>query len=435
MTRRTPPTPTGHPVVGNTIQFASDAFGFVEDARAACGDAFAVDLLGPETLYVLAAPEHARRVLDSDADAFGKTADFRRAFGEGLVSVEGETWRRQRQLLQPHFYRDRIASYVPTMVRRTRRRLDTWADGDRLDVEEEMSALALEVLFATLFGRELAVDGDDRLRRSAADLNGWFEPSSWALPAGVPTPARRRFRRAKAHLRETVDGLIEDRMGEPADADDLLATLVRGRAAGGLSRETLTDQLVTFVFAGHETTAKAMSFAWYLLATHPDARERFHEELAATLGGDDPTAADLRELPFTDRVLREAMRLYPPVHTIPRRTTREVEVGDYRLPADREVHLSVYLLHRNGAVYDDPLAFRPDRWRDDDRPAYGYLPFGGGRRRCIGQEFALAEAKAVLATVGQRYRLEWPREEPLAVEPAVTTRIAGDATMSVHERR
>lgn len=437
MGSRIPPTPSGPPIIGNTLQFGGDTFEFIETAKTECGDVFGLDLLGREHLYILASHDHAEQVLKTENDAFAKTADFRRAFGDGLVTVEGETWKQQRQRLQPYFYRDRIESYTETIVERTRRRLDTWNAGEQRNISEEMSSLALEVLFATLFGRDLTVGGDDQLRRSAAGLNGWFKPSSWALPEWVPTPARRRFRRSVAHLRDEVDRILDERERTGAEGDDLLSKLVRLGEHDGLSRDQIKDQVVTFTFAGHETTAKAMTFAWYLLATNPNARDRFHHELETTLGGADPTASDLAELSYTERVLQEAMRLYPPVHTIPRRTTRPVDVGEYHLPEGSEVHLSTYLIHRDDRVYDEPLAFRPDRWTDENAagiPNFAHIPFGGGQRLCIGREFALTEAKAVFATIGQRYRLEWPHEEPLSVTPEVTTHVDGDAAMAVHNR-
>jgi cytochrome P450 len=417
------------------VGYALDSFGFVEDAVASVGSPYRVSLPGTD-LYVLAEPAHLKRALVDDVDAFGKTEDFRTAFGDGLLTVEGETWREQRDLLSPYFFRERIGGYTDRMAARTDRRLDRWSPGDRIDAEAELSALALEILFSALFGRELALDGDAALRRSANGLNGWFKPTSWVLPEWVPTPSRRRFHRSVERLRGEVDRLIERRERTGAEGEDLLSKLVRARDHVDLPEETIKDQLLTFIFAGHETTAKAMTFTLYFLARNPGIREQVEAEADAMVAGEGaPTLTDLDGMDALDRALRESMRLYPPVHTIPRRTTEPVEVDGYRVPAGEEVHLSVYGVHRNAGVYEGPGQFRPSRWTDEvDRHDFAYVPFGGGRRSCIGREFALTEAKVVLGTICSRYRLEWLSEESIEVDPQVTTGVDGEATMVVHER-
>ncbi len=420
-----PPSPQGHPGAGNTLQFAADPFGFVDRVIGEVGDLFRLDLLGEE-VYILAHPDYAERVLVSDVESFGKTEDFRRAFGEGLLTVEGDAWRRQREAIAPHFFRERIDGYADTMAERAARRARTW--DERIDLESEMSALALEILFASLFGRDLDVDGDDRIRESAAGLNGWFEPTSWALPEWMPTPARRRFRRSVDALEAEADRLIGD--ADP-DGDSLLSGLVAAAEAGApLTEERLRDQVVTFTFAGHETTAKAMTFAWYYLAQNPSVRARFHDEVDAL---DGPPGGD--DLPLTRRVVKESLRLQAPVHTVPRRTTDTVEMSGYRIPEGKEVHVALRAIQRDGRFWEAPEAFRPERWTGERENAdFAYFPFGGGRRTCIGREFALAEATAVLATIGKEYEFRWEGDVPLAVTPEVTTRVAGDSPVRVFER-
>ncbi|WP_248895392.1 cytochrome P450 [Haloplanus halobius] len=461
MASRLPPSPSGYPVLKNAIHFARDPFAFVEDAVAECGDIYRMELPGIDDVFVFAHPEYFNRVLVTDVDAFGKTEDYRRAFGNGLLSVEGQRWRRQREMLQPLFYRDRIRGYTDQMVACTNRRLTTWTDGESHDMETEMRDLTLEVLFATLFGRRLVPGEDQELREAADGLNEWFAPSSWMLPPWVPTPARRRFKQSTKRLRREVRALLDDNKQEnPSNTDsgvensslsnhrvpaesavhDLLTQLQRAREtddAAQLTTEEIEDQLVTMVFAGHETTAAALGFTWYLLATHPDIRDRFHAELDTVLDGDPPSAEDLDDLEVTERIITEALRLYPPVHTIPRRTKTKVEIGGYSIPAGHELHLSIIHVHRDEQFYDEPLAFRPERWTDEfekELPDFAYAPFGGGRRSCIGREFALLEAKVVLATIGQEYRLDWERTGDLDLSPRVTTRTKEGIPLRIRRR-
>ena len=462
MSSQLPPAPSGYPVLKNAVQFARDPFTFVERATSECGDIYRMALPAVDDVFVFTHPDYFDRVLVSDVAAFGKTEDYQRAFGNGLLSVEGQKWRRQREMLQPLFYRDQIRGYTEQIVACTERRLETWMEGETLDMEPEMKNLTLEILFSTLFGRSL-VPGDDQELRDAADgLNEWFTPSSWILPSWVPTPARRRFGQSTKRLRQEVRRLLEegcDRTGlsedEPSGSDvqsipkqvpanqntpDLLTRLQQARNRDDeseLTIEEIEDQLITMVFAGHETTAAALAFTWYVLATKPDIREQFQEELDTVLDGERPTYDDLQELEYTDRIITEALRLYPPVHTIPRRTLTDVEVGGYRIPEGHEIHLSVIHVHRDEQFYEEPLAFRPERWTDEfeeELHDFAYAPFGGGRRSCIGREFALLEAKVVLATIGQKFQFDWEKEEKIELEPRVTTRTKEGIPLRIRQR-
>ena len=406
-----------------------------------------MDLPTVDDIHVLTHPDQLKRVLVTDVDAFGKTEDFQRAFGSGLLSTEGAQWRRQREVMQPLFFREQIEGYTEEMIRCTERRLATWDDDEVLDVEHAMRNLTLDVLFATLFGRELAPGEDEGLREAADGLNGWFEPTSWVLPQWVPTLARRRFKQSRTRLKEEVRKLLADNPSQKCQGTtacggipDLLSQLQMARDTEDgpqLSTEEIEDQLVTMVFAGHETTAAALGFIWYLLATHPSIRERFHDELETVLGGDSPTTDTLAELEVTDRIVTEALRLYPPIHTIPRRTEIDVEIDGFRIPEGEQIHLSVINAHRDKRFYDDPYEFQPDRWTDgfeEDLHDFAYIPFGGGRRTCIGREFARLEAKIILATVGQQFQFEWNDSNSLEIEPQMTMRTKNGIPMTVAQR-
>ena len=409
-----PPYPdaVGHPLT-HTLRTMPDVLGF-RDRALAEHDVARIRLLGPGDVYNLSHPSHLERALVDDRAAFGKSDDFRVAFGSGLVATEGETWRRQRGTLAPFFSRDSVRSYADGMADQVARRVERWTPDETVDLQRATRDLTLDVLFATLFGRELAVDGDDAIRDAAGRLHDWFAPTSYPLPTWVPTPARRRFRTGRRRLRGVATDLLDEAAADPpaspADADDLLSTLVavreRAGAATTMTDEEIRDQLVTLIFAGHDTTASALSLAFYELARHPAVRERVHAE-ADRLDGR-PTADDLDALPVTERVVRETLRLYPPVYVLPRETTRGVAVDGYRIPAGAPVWLGVRQVQRDARFFDDPETFRPGRWDGlrESIPDFAYAPFGGGPRLCLGRQFALAEAKLALATVCRRYRLE-----------------------------
>jgi cytochrome P450 len=441
-----PPYPStlGHPLT-HTVGAMRDVFGFRNRAMAE-RDLVRIRFLGPGDVYHLGHPNHFETVLLGGREQFRKSADFRVAFDGGLLAVEGETWRRQRSALQPLFARDHLLGYADGIVEQVRRRCRRWTPGTRLDLAAETSQLSLDVLFATLFGRELELDGDAAIRTAADRLHGWFAPTSYPLPDWVPTPSRRRFARGKRRLRDVADRLLDDAAAhppaDPSAADDLLSLLValrdaEGAAAGALSDERLRDQVVTMIFAGHDTTSTAIAFALYALATNPGVRRRFHAEVDALEGP--PTVADLDELAVTDRVVTETLRLYPPVYTIPREASTDVTIDGYRIPEGAPTWLTVDQVHRDARFYDDPSAFRPSRWRSDLRdrlPDFAYAPFGGGPRLCIGRQFALLEAKLALATIGREFDLRRPdddgRDPPLRGE--MTARMEPGTEFLVAER-
>ncbi|WP_299331883.1 cytochrome P450 [Haloplanus sp.] len=439
-----PPYPdtVGHPLL-HTVGSMRDVFGF-RDRAMADRDFVRIKLLGPGDVYHLGHPDHFERVLLNDRENFRKSDDFRIAFEGGLVAVEGETWRRQRETLQPLFTRDSLADYADGMVEVIRRRSRRWEPGTRIDLTHETSQLSLDVLFATLFGRELEVDGDEEVRTAADRLQHWFAPTSYPLPQWVPTPARWRFKRGKRRLQRVATELLDEKASDPpADptaADDLLSLLVGLREAGvesdALSDDRIRDQVVTMIFAGHDTTSTAIAFAFYELATHPDVRDRFHGEVDAL---DSVGIDDLDALAVTERIVTEALRLYPPVYTIPRETTTDVTVDGHRVPEGSPTWLTVDQVHRDPRFYDDPETFRPGRWDGDLRqriPDFAYAPFGGGPRRCIGRQFALMEAKLALAAIGREYHLAWPGDDAddTPMIAGMTARMAPETEFRVVER-
>lgn len=427
-----PPSPPGLPLLGHTLRFARDPLGLYGDVAASCDDVARLRVAGLGEFYALTHPDHVQRALTDDREAFEKTDDFRVAFGESVVATGGEQWRRQRDVLEAFFSPGRVRSYADRMVDLTERRLDRWTPGERLSLHGEMGAVALENLFGTVFGRPLDPDGDERLRRAANDINLWFRSTSFALPTWVPTPSRRRFRRAVDAVESEARRLLRERRA--GDGDDLLSALADLRTAddADLADSEAVDQVVGLTFAGHDTTALVLTYALHQLGTHPAVRERFHAELDAALDGP-PTPSDASGLAVTRRVVTETMRAYPPIHTVPRTTTRPVEVGGYRLEPGTRTHLGVWQVHRDARFWDDPEAWRPARWRDrSPESADAYLPFGAGPRTCLGRRFALLEATLVLAAVGRRYALD--PEGSLAFDPMATTQPADGVPVRVRGR-
>jgi len=399
------------------VRQMQDRFAFSEQALTA-HDVYRMKIVGKGDFYTLGHPDHMKRVLLTERDRFRKSDDFLIAFGEGVLTVEGEEWRKQRDMLQPLFTRDSVMDYADGMVEQIRRRSDRWQDGDRFDLQAEFTDMTLDVLCATVLGRELELDGDEELREAAEGLHDWFLPSSYFLPDWMPTPARRNFKDAKRTIEQESQRLLDEAAGDaptdPTEADDLLSLLVGLRESGMaedaamLTDERLRDQMVTMIFAGHDTTTGSLTFAFWALANSDDIRERFHEEVDQLNGP--PTMDDLDDLAVTEKIITETLRLYPPVYSMPRVTNETMAFDGYRIPEDSNISVSIRGIQRDDRWYDDPNEFRPDRWTDEFRKEihnFAYAPFGGGPRICIGREFALLEAKLALATIGQEYDLYW----------------------------
>ncbi|QZP37865.1 cytochrome P450 [Halobaculum magnesiiphilum] len=399
-----PPGPDGVPVLGTLPRFVRDPFAFY-DRLFAYGDVVSYDF-GLWNNVTLFHPDDVQRVLVDDADRFRKSHVQRRSgvdfLENGLLLTEGEEWREQRTQLQPLFYREKIETFAGAMVEEARELVDSWDDGEVVDLVDAYSTLAMRVLGRTLFGVDVHDgDGYEVIRRAATSVQERADAGSVTafLPDWVPTPANRRFARDTDAFREYVDRLVRERRGsDPADADDLLTLLVGLGEGDALSDEAVRDQLMTFLFAGHETTSLALSYATHALARRPDIADDLRAEAAAA---GDLDAAAIRSLDLTDRVVSESLRTYPPAYVLFREPTEDVVVGGYRIPAGTNISLPIWRLHTDPRWWDDPESFDPSRWLDEDpdRPEHAYLPFGAGPRHCIGMRFASLELRATLATV------------------------------------
>jgi cytochrome P450 len=390
--------------------------------------------IGPQHVFLVARGDLMREVLVTHQKSFKKGPGFERArivLGDGLLTSEGEFHLRQRRMLQPAFHRRRVAAYGDIMVDEAGRVGAGWQHGQVRDVSADMTQLALRVVTRALFGAEL----DDRARRigqAVAEVGEFFDYLTIALLPVLlrtPLPRVRRFRRGIAELKQAAEQVVAARRLDPtADGADLLSILLDARDSEGdgtgMTDEQVRDEAVTLITAGHETTANGLNWAWYMLALDPEVEGRFHAELAAVLDGRPPVPADAASLHYTEAVLLEAMRLYPPAWGIERRALCDQSIGGYVIPAGAAVLMPTFLINRDPRLYPDPLRFDPERFLPGapGRPDWAYPLFGGGTRKCIGAAFAMLEAVLVLAELGRRWRLRLDPERPVVPQARVSLR-------------
>jgi cytochrome P450 len=364
--------------------------------------------------------------------------------GDGLLTSEGEFYLRQRRLAQPAFHRQRVAAYGATMAAYAASRRDRWHAGETLDAHREMMALTLAIVGKTLFDADVeheAAEIGAALATTFESFNfGFFLPFSELLDR-LPLPATLRFRKARARLDATIYRLIEERRRSATDHGDLLSMLLLAQDTEGdggrMTDLQLRDEAMTLFLAGHETTANALTWTWYLLSQHPDVEARLHAEIDSALGERLPSADDLGALPYTRMVLAESMRLYPPAWIVGRRAIGPFEANGYTIPARSIVLMCQYTMHRDARWFPDPERFDPERFLPEhqaERPKFAYFPFGGGPRVCIGEQFAWMEGVIALATIAQRWQLRLAPGHPVALQPIITLRPKHGMRMTVEPR-
>lgn len=443
---RSPPGPKGEPIFGVSRTYSRDPLRFVEAVESAYGDLARFEM-GPLETYMVAEPSAIERVLVSDADRFRKP-DFRDdalgdLLGSGLLLSEGETWDRQRRLANPAFAASRIAGMADRITDHAAALVDSWSPGDVVDVERAMTTVTLDVILDLMMDVELPRERVEMIQDRLVPLGRRFEPNPvrFAAPSWLPLPGDAEFASAVAGLDEVLDEIVAERagtVGEGSDGPtDLLSILLRARDRGEQSDEQLRDELMTTLLAGHDTTALALTYTWFLLSEHPAAERRVHGELDAVLAGDRPAMEHVREFAYVDRVIDESMRLYPPVYTLFRQPTEPVELAGHVVPEGAAVMLPQWAVHRSARFWEDPDTFDPSRWRPErsrDRHRFAFFPFGGGPRHCIGKHLALLEAKLILATIAHEYRLEFLGRTPLSLQPSLTIHPRQRMRMRVVER-
>lgn len=366
---------------------------------------------------------------------------LRRIVGNGILVSEGEFWRRQRGLMAHAFTPRRIASYVTPMAEITARFADTLKDGAAVDIHDAMNRVTMEIVAKTLFDADVA-DKGGIVGRAIEDIMDFFANSPEAvlnLPDWFPSPRMRRFVAARDSVRAIIDEIIRERARDDADRGDLLGALLAARAEDGkgMSDEQLRDECVTLFLAGHETTSLLLAHTFYALAARPDIVARIREEADAVLGEREPTADDVKALPYSERVLTEALRLYPSAWAIGREVVDRVELHGRVFPKGTQLMTSQWAMQRDPRHFADPLVFDPDRWTPEKRrevPRGAYFPFADGPRVCIGNHFAMLEAQILLVGLLRRVSFELEPGEVLEFAPSVTLRPKKGIRMRVRRR-
>jgi cytochrome P450 len=394
--------------------------------------------LGPSHIVFINEPEFIHEILINQPQHFIKERTQRRMkilLGEGLITSDGEVHRRQRRIAAPAFHRQRIQAYGDLMVERAAHLRDGWKAGEAIDIASQMMQLALQVVARTLFNTDVTED----VLQINDQVNVIMELYNFliALPRAEaylnwPIPGLIRFRRARARLDKVVQRMIAEHRADGVDRGDLLSMLLASRDEesdhSGMTDEQVRDEVLTIFLAGYETVANALTWTWYLLSQNPQAEALMCAEIAEVLQGRLPTLEDMPRLRYTEMVLAESMRLYPPAWAMGRQSIADVEIGPYRFPTGTYFFFSQYIMQRTAEYFPDPLVFDPERFSAQNkagRPRFAYFPFGGGGRQCIGEAFAWMEGVLMVATIAQRWRLRFVPGQTVEVQPKITLRPKG----------
>lgn len=442
-----PPSQPAALIGGHLRAFWRDRTTFLTK-QAALGDVTYLRM-GPQLIYFVNYPDHIRDLLVVNADKFVKGRALQRAkvlLGEGLLTSEREFHLRQRRMIQPAFHRARIAEYAVSMVAYADRMAESWHGGDIRDIDQEMMLLTLQIVGKTLFNAEV---GDDASEIGAAMttmvelFNFLLLPFSEWLEK-LPLPHSIRFKRARRTLDRVMYGIINERRRSGEDTGDLLSMLLMAQDENDgstMTDEQVRDEALTLFLAGHETTANALTWTWYLLSQNAEAEAKFHAELGSVLGSKGgnpsgsesvssalrtPTMDDIPSLKYTESVLAESMRLYPPAWAIGRNVAVEHEFGGYKVPVGALVLTSPFVMHRDARFWERPAEFVPERWETQSVKEAGqrniYFPFGGGVRRCIGESFAWTEGILLLATIGRTWKFRLADGQSVGLNAQITLR-------------
>ncbi len=410
----------GHWFWGCLLDLAGDRTGFLIEGHERYGDVFVGRALTREMMFVRD-PAVVYAINVTHWADFYKPDYIKMMWkpflGNGLVPNDGESWRRQHKLIMPGFHKKRVDVYAQTMVDFTERMLDRWKEGERRDIRLEMNALALEVVASTLFDIDIGKEDSKTIREAIGEVSEILVTDADKMiprPSWWPTAENRRKRRAIAQIEEIIARVHHERMQSRKDRGDLFSHMVFVEdEQGRMSDEQLRDEAMTLIFAGHETTAHALTWTWYLLAKNPDKLAKLRDELSRVLGSRQVNVDDLPNLPYLEMVVKESLRLLPSVWAYARQAQRDVVIEGYQIKKGTTVTISHIAMGRNTEVYDEPLEFRPERWtRDFERtlPRGAYTPFAGGPRVCLGKQFAMMEMRSILATLVRRVDVTVPEE-------------------------
>ena len=432
---------------GHLLAMRRDPLAFLTKLAREHGD-IARFRLGPVEIHLLNRPEFIRDLLVTHAASFHKGRGLERAkrlLGEGLLTSEDPVHLRRRRMMQPVFHHDRIASCGAVMVEHGEGLSNRWRDGQVVDVSREMSRLTLAIVGRTLFDTDVESEADEigeALTAAVSLFSKTLTLPFFEILDRLPLPGNRRFEKAKARIDATIARMIAERRRAPAGRSDLLSLLIAAsdpeRDGEKMTDAQVRDEAVTLLLAGHETTANALTWTWYLLSQNPDAEAKLHAELDTVLGARAPSMTDLPKLGYTEMVLAESMRLYPPAWIVGRRALTEYTVGGYTVPARSIIVACQWVTHRDARWFPDPCRFDPDRFRAEAkaaRPKFAYFPFGGGPRVCIGEGFAWMEGVLLIATLARRWRLLLEPSRLVEPAPSITLRPKHGLRMRLERRR
>jgi len=426
------PGPEGDTIVGSLADLGRDPLGFLTQCARDYGDIVPMRL-GLTSVCLITNPDYIEQVL-KDRETFIKSRGLRvlkTLLGEGLLTAEGDSWLSHRRLAQPIFHQKKINGYATAMVDYAEQMLAIWRDGETRDVHAEIMRLTLRIVMKTIFNTEID-EGEARTVANALDVAmHWFESKrrqGFLVWEWFPRPENIQYRRTIAEMDEAIYKLIQQRRDSDEETKDLLSMLMHARdeeTGQQMNDKQLRNEVVTLMLAGHETTANALSWTWVLLSKYPEVRNKLQDELNQVLAGRSPTVEDIPQLRYTDMVIKESMRLYPPVSIIGREAVRDCTIGDYAVPEGCAIQISQWVMHRHPRYFENPEIFQPERWEDNLEkrlPRGVYIPFGDGPRICIGRGFALMEAILLLATIAQKFQLDVLPGFPIVPQPSITLR-------------
>ncbi len=407
-----PPGPKSYPLFGNLFSFRKDPLDFLSTCAQKYGDISHFRIANVNA-YLLSDPDFIEYVLVRNSANFIKGRVFRSnhlLLGNGLLTSEGDFWRRQRRLTQPAFHREQIADYAKIITTCTGRMISNWKEGEIHDIYRDMKRLALEIITRILFD----VDINSESEKVGTALKVVWEEftariqTGLLIPEHLPTPGNIRYQRAVHQLDRIVFRIIRERRSGSRDCKDCLSILLAAQDTDGsqMTDKQLRDEVMTLFIAGHESTALALTWTWYLLAQNPSVVSQLCAELEGVLGAQQPEMSDLPQLRITENVIKEALRLYPPVWAIPRQSLNECEIGGFKIPAGASLTISQWVMHRDPRYFEEPDEFRPDRWENDLEkrlPSFAYFPFGGGSRQCIAYSLAMVEAVLIIAMLAKNF--------------------------------
>ncbi len=430
--------PLAKPILGHLLQLKKDPLGFLLRVSRETGDIIQLKL-GPRKVTFLKHPEFIKHVFLDESKNYDKGTrgwdKLRVILRKGVFTSDGKLWQRQRKTMQPGFQRERIISLARVMIEETQNLVTEWElyskKGQAVDVHQEMMKITFRIIAKSMFSEDL---NQKQIQMVSHDLPLILDYGAKSyqkfldLPLSFPTPVHLKVRKAVRNLDNMVMNIIKERRKKDSEDQDLLSILLNAKdpdTGMGMDDMEIRDQVMTIMLAGHETTANSLSFALYLLSKNPAITHKLESEADNVLNGNPPGIEDLTKLRFTLKVFQEALRLFPPVWLIPRRSLKEDTIGGMRIPQGRTVFVCTFTLHRDPRFWEDPETFNPERFTEGNSNIFHnftYIPFGVGARTCMGKDFALIEAPIILATLFQKFRIISASDSPLTLDPSLTLR-------------